>query len=224
VIPVSNRPAFNTLVLAAALCIGAGPYVVRAAGTGRSADSSPIANIDMQRVYEESEARLQAEERVKTYSVNAFKNFDETTRLQFQSASELEEFSRAINADKPTDADTKKLAAIRAADASRAQEFAALSAKPQAGISAQDKQRLKELTTMMQQRPVLLDRLQKYYQEAVDEEAAKQRRAGFAEVRATVQKLAKDQGFTQVYDVTALVYAPNDMTDSVIRKVKPKKP
>jgi Skp family chaperone for outer membrane proteins len=226
---VSKRP-LNALVLTAALVIGAGPfvgpYVVRAAGlNGNSAaDTSPIANVDMQRLYEESEARVQAENRVRAFSAKVYQNFEETAKLQFITPEETEDFSRAINAEKPADADTKKLASIRNLNKSRADEYQTLAAKPQTSVTAQDKARLRELTTMTQQRPVILDRLQKFYQEAVDEEASKRRRAGFAEVRAAVQKLAKEQSFTQVYDVTAMVYAPNDITEQALKRVRAKNP
>lgn len=230
---MSKRPLINGLVLATALLIGAGPivgpYVVRAAGarTGRTsvalertADSSPIANVDMQRLYEESEARVQAESKVRAFSVKSYQNFEETTKLTYVTPEEIEEFSRIINDEKQPDA--KRLAAIRASSAARGEEFQKLSAKPQSALTVEDRKKISDLTKMAQQQPVLLDRLQKFYQEAVDEESNKQRRLGFAEVRAAVQKLAKDQGFTQVYDVTALVYAPNDITEQALKKVKAK--
>jgi Skp family chaperone for outer membrane proteins len=217
-----KRTSMNVLVLSAALLIGAGPYIVKAAvnAAGRQPESI-VANVDMQRVFNESDAKKAVEQKLTEYGATLGKRFDEVSRTQYLTPDEISDYSAKLNIEKPTDADTKRIADIKAASQQRAEEYQRLSALKQP--TAKDAARLQELDTMQRQRPLFQDRLQKLYQQAVDEEEQKQMRAGLAEVRGIVGKMAKEQGFTEVYDVTAMVYAPADLTDQAIRKVQKKK-
>lgn len=225
---MSKRSALNPLVLTAALVIGAGPYVgpwvARATGLrgGRNTETSTIANVDIQKVYAESEARVQAEERVQAFGRKAGAHFEEIAKMDFITPEETNDISVALNTEKPTDAQTKQVAAIRASNASRTDEYQKLTAKKDTELTAQDRTRLRDLNAIVRQRPEIMGRLQKIYQGAVDEEETKENRQGVAEVRAAIQKLAKDQAFTQVFDMSALVYAPNDLTDQAVKKLKAK--
>lgn len=214
-----RRTSVNVLALSAALLIGAGPYIVRAAAT--RPDAAIVANVDMQRVFAESDVRKGVELKLQEYGGILGKRFDEIARIAYLSPDELSDLSAALNLDKPTEADTKKIATIRADSAKRADEYQSLSAIKQP--AAKDLARLRELDAMQRQRPLFQERLQKVYQQAVDEEEQRRMRAGMAEVRGIVGKMAKDQGFTEVYDVAAMVYAPVDLTDQAIRKVQTKK-
>jgi Skp family chaperone for outer membrane proteins len=223
---VSKRPFMNVLVLSAALVIGAGPYVVRAAGfrgNAYHAEPGAVANIDMQRVYSESDARKGAEEKVRDFGIKLGGHFDEIAKLEYLNPGEISDYSVALNTEKPTPEMTKKITDLKAASVARTDEYSALTGKKDADLTQKDRDRMRELTNYRNQRPEVLARLQKIYQAAVDEEEAKQNRAGMAEVRAVVGKLAKDQGFSQVYDASSLVYAPVDLTDQALKKTQTKK-
>ena len=73
---MSKRPLSHIFVLSTALLIGAGSYVVRAAGTG--AEPGTVANVDMQRLYEESDARRTAIQRVQEKARTFSDNFEMT--------------------------------------------------------------------------------------------------------------------------------------------------
>jgi hypothetical protein len=217
---VSKRPLTHILVLSTALLIGAGPYVVRAAGIGP--DAGAVANVDMQRVYAESDAKKASDTRVREYGRTMFDRFAQTAQLQFLSAEELSDYSEAMNSEKPTDAEKKKIADLKAESTRRLDENQKLATTPQATLTDKDKERLRILNGYQQQRPQILDRLQKVYQQMVDEEEIRQQRQGMVEVRGIVGKVAKDQGITQVYDATAMVVAPVDLTQQALQKVKKK--
>jgi hypothetical protein len=218
---VSKRPLTHILVLSTALLIGAGPYVVRAAGVG--ADPGTVANVDMQRLYDESDARRTAIGRVQDRARVFSDNFEATMRLQYLSLDEYEQFTNALNAEMPTEAEKKKVAELKAEAAKRADEAQKLATTPQDKLSNQDKERLRLLNGYQQQRQQAMAGLQGAYRIKLDEEDARQNRLGMAEVRSIVTKLAKDQGITQVYDSTAMVVAPVDLTQQALTKVKAKK-
>lgn len=218
----SKRPMFNVIVLSAALLIGAGPYIVRAAGTAFvRADNGAIANVDMQRVFAESDARKAAEQKIQEFGQKLGKNFQEISKLPYLTPEEVSDYSVALNAEKPTPEQTKKITDLQGNSAKRVTEAQQLGANK--NLTQKDKDRMKELEDMQKMRPLVQDRLQKVYQQAVDEEEQKQLRLGMAEVRGIVSKLAKDQAVGQVYDATAMVYAPIDLTDQALKKTQTKK-
>jgi Skp family chaperone for outer membrane proteins len=216
---MSKRPIVNVLVLSVAIIIGASSYVVRAAGV--HPDQGLVANVDMARVFAESDVRKGIDKNIQAFGSNLGKHFDEIGSTPYLTADEISDYSAALNAENPTDNDKKKIETIKAASAKRVDEVQKLSAVKQP--TPADQTRMRELENMQRQRPVFLDRLQKIYQAAMDEEEQKRTRAGLAEVRGIVGKMAKDQGFSQVYDVTSMVYAPTDLTEQAMRKTQTKK-
>jgi Skp family chaperone for outer membrane proteins len=117
----------------------------------------------------------------------------------------------------------QKLTTIKAEAAKRAAEAQTLSSKKDTDLTPADRARIRELSTMQQQQSPVLAQLQRLYQQMVNEEDAKQTRIGMAEVRTVVAKLAKDQGVSQVFDATSLVYTPVDLTTAALAKVAKKK-
>jgi Skp family chaperone for outer membrane proteins len=213
-----KHPSINVLMLSAAFLIGAAPYVLKAAGRQPEA---LVATVDMQRVFAESDIKKGVDQKLTEYGATLGKRFDEVAHTPYLTPDEISDYSAKLNIEKPTEADTKRIADIKAAAQQRADEYQKLSATKQP--TPKDAARLQELDVMQRQRPLYQDRLQKLYQQAVDEEEQKQMRAGLAEVRGIVGKMAKDQGFGQVFDVTAMVYAPVDLTEQAIHKVQQKK-
>ncbi len=216
-----RRPFASNLILIAALFIAAGPYVVRAAGT-RLPDGS-TAMVDLQRVYGESDARKTADIHTGEYARLMGQHFDEIAAMQYLATAEIRDYSDALNADKPTPADMQKMATIKAEAAKRAAEAQALASKKDADLTPADRKRIGELNSMQQQQAPVLGQLQRLYQQMVNEEDAKQTRLGMAEVRTVVAKMAKDQGISQVFDATCLVYTPVDLTTAALAKVAKKK-
>lgn len=215
---MSRPPSVNVLILSAALLIGAGPYLVRAAGV--QAASGVIANVDMQRVYLESDARKAADARVREYGRTLFQRFEETTRLPYLTADEIGEYSEAINAAQPSAAQQQRMAAIKALSAQRAEEAQKLALIKDADLTPKDRARLRELNTLKEQQRPALDRLRQLYQQMINEEDLKQNREANAEVRAIVGRVAKEMGCTEVFDTSSLVYATLDITPNVLLKVK----
>ncbi len=214
-----KRLIVNSLVLSTAIIIGVGPYVVKAAGF--HAESGATANVDLQRVYMESDAHTKAEERVRDFGIKLGQRFDTIQKLQFLSAEEISDLSVSLNVDKPTDVETKKIAEITKVSATRASDFQNLSSK--LNLTDPEKKHLNELSGYQQTRGQVTDRLSKLYQSAVDQEEAKQNRQGLAEIRAIVAKVAKDQGISQVFDTSSMIVAQVDLTEASLKKAASKK-
>jgi len=215
---MSRRPSVNVLVLSAAFLIGAGPYLVRAAGI--QAATGVVANVDMQRVFLESDARKAAETRVREYGRALFQRFGETAQLAYLTADEIAEYSEIVNAEQPTAAQQQRLAAIKAESAKRTDEAQRLALIKDSDLTAKDRARLRELNTIKEQQKPALDRLRQLYQQMVNEEDLRQTRVAHGEVRAIVGRVAKEMGCSEVFDTSSLVYATVDITQNVLPKVK----
>ncbi len=218
---MQKRNLTHIVVLSAALMIACGPYLVRAAGNKPAAGDTAM--VDLMRVYDESDARKAAETRILEYGRMMGKRFDEIAGVQYLTANEIEQYTDALNADNPGPAEKQKIEAIRAESAKRVTEAQALNGKKDADLSAADRTRLRELTTMLQQQNLVMQNLQRLFQNLVNAREAKEMRLGLAEVRAVISKLAKDQGITQVFDTSSLVYAQADLTQAALLKVQKKK-
>ena len=217
-----RRPFTSPLVLTAAILIGAGPYVVRAASTPHAAPQEGPAMVDLMRVYGESDVRKAADQKIEEYGKLMGQRFDEIAGMSYLNATEIRDYSDAQNAEKPTDADKQKLAAIKAESAKRSAEAQALIGKKDSDLTAADRMRLRDLTAMKEQQPSIMGQLQRLYQQLVNNKDTELTRLGVAEVRTIIGKLAKEQGFIQVFDTTAMVYAPTDLTQAALAKVKKK--
>ncbi|MEP6753904.1 MAG: hypothetical protein ABJA67_00260 [Chthonomonadales bacterium] len=218
---MTRRNGMNGLVLTVALMIGAGPFVVHAAG--RHADPTTVANVDMARVYAESEVRKTNDQKARDFGIKLYAHFDTIQKMQYLKLEEIQDYSNAATLEKPMEKDTKTISDVKKLSTSRTEEYQGLLAKDQAKLTQLDKDRLKELTRIEQARPQLVENLQRLFQEEVNREAERQTRLGVAEIRTAVTKLARDQNIGQVFDTSALVVAPTDITEAAIKKTGAKK-
>lgn len=217
---MSKQPLANVLLLTVAFFIGAEPYLVRAAGL--RAEQEVVANVDMQRLFMESEARKTAEKNIREYGHLMFQRYEEIARLQYLTPAEIEEYSLAINAPTPTEAQKQRVAALKAESARRTEEAQRLAILKDSEITDKDRARMRELSAMQQQREQAMELLKKLYQQMVNDEEARQSRAAREEIRAAVGKVAKAMGITQVFDSNVLLYATIDLTPNVLPKVRAK--
>lgn len=182
-----------------------------------------VANVDLQALVDQSDARKEADVKVREFGAVMFKRFDETSKLKYLTLDEISEYSAALNADPQSDAHKQKVVAIRAESARRADEASTIAAKAGADLTPADKARVSLLSDMEQVRPVALERLNQLYRQNVNTEEARLRRLTLVAIREAVGKVAKEQGFTQVFDTSSLVYSSVDLTPlALVRVKKPK--
>ena len=217
---MSNRRTFNTLILAAALLIGAGPYVVNAART--AADANTRANIDLHQVFEASEARQVADGKTGLFARKLDQSFAEIGQMPFLTPAEVRDLSIVSARETPTEAETKRAAEVKGEYEKRAAESNTLAQKKEADLTAADKTRVRELNNMRQGHAQAMLKVQQMYQQAVNEENVKNERAGMAAIRGLVAKIAKEKGIAEVFDASVLVVAPVDLTKDAVERAKKK--
>jgi Skp family chaperone for outer membrane proteins len=209
----------NILILAAALTIGAGPYVVQAAG--RMAEQGDItATVDMQRLFVESDLRTVALRKSDEYGRVMGQRFDEIAGSSYLTPGEVADYSEALQTVPATDASKKKIADLKAKASKLSEEAQGLAAKKDAELNAADKARNRELAMMQAAWREAMNRMKQVYQEKVNDEVEKQMRIAQAELRSVVQGIAKQQGIGQVFDSSVMVYSKVDLTPVVMGKLK----
>jgi len=220
---VSNRRTAHSLILAAALLIGAGPYVVNAAKSpALQPNNAQRANVDMREVFEDSEAKQAADAKTAVYGRKLDQKFNELGQMPFLTPAELRDLSVLLIKDQPTESDTKKITDLRAESEKRSAENTALAQKKEADLTPADKNRMRELNGMRPAHAQTMVRVQALYQQQVNIENEKNEREGMAAVRGVVAKLAKDKGIAEVYDSSVLIVAPVDLTKEAIERTKKK--
>ena len=214
-----NKPA-STLILAAALLIGAGPYVVSAARN--AADPNTRAQVDLQQVFDASDARNTADAKTGQFARKLDQKFTEMAQMQFLTPSELRDLSLILVKEAPTPEETAKAAQLKTESEKRNGELNTLGQKKEADLTAADRNRLRELNGMRPVHAQTMVKIQQLYQQMVNEENGRNERAGMAAVREIVKKIAKDKGITEVFDTSTMIVAPVDLTKDALEKVKKK--
>ena len=216
---MTKRPGMNILILATALTIGAGPYVVQAAG--HIAEQGDItATVDMQRLFVESDLRTVALRKTDEYGRLMGQRFDEIAGSTYLTPAEVADYSEALQTVPATEASKKKIADLKLKSSKLNDEAQALAAKKDADLTAADKARSRELSLMQASWREAMNRMKQVYQEKVNDEVEKQMRIAQGELRTVVQGIAKQQGISQVFDSTVMVYSKVDLTPVVMGKLK----
>ena len=211
----------NTLVLAAALLLGAGPYVVNAARN--AADPNTRAQVDLQQVFDASESKLLADAQTGQYARRLDQKFSELAQMPFLTPSELRDLSIILSKESPTPEESAKATQLKAESEKRGGELGALGQKKDADLTTADRNRLRELNGMRPVHAQTMLKIQQLYQQMVNDENNKNDRTGMAAVRDIVKKLAKDKGIAEVFDTSTMIVAPLDLTKDALEKVKKSK-
>lgn len=217
---MNRRFSLNILVLVVAFMALTGPYLARAFADQK--ERSLVANVDMERVFAQSSAKLDAEKRLNEAGSRLFTHFQQATRLTYATPAELESYTSALETETQTDATKQTITKIEADVQARRDEVQKLSTTKDTDLTAKDRARLRELTTISDQARQAMDAVKRLYDRKLADEETQFTRDAQAQVREIVGKLAKEQGFQEVYDTTAMVYAPVDLTPMAIQRVKPK--
>lgn len=212
----------HAAVAGVALLLCAGPYLVRA--SGRAQDTAGVANVDLQKVFSESDARRAAEAKVAEFGRVTFQRFEEIASLRYLTRDEITDLFDAANAEAPTEAQKARAAALKAESARRVEEAQSLANKKDAELSEADRRRLRELNTMLQQQPAVLAQMRSIFQRMVNDKEQELMRQALNEVRGVVSQVAKGMNLAQVFDSSSLVYCTLDITPNVLQKVRKRQP
>jgi Skp family chaperone for outer membrane proteins len=180
-----------------------------------------VAVVDMNRLYDMSGAPAEYERNGLSVMQDAEQRMKTLLAADYLEGVEIQEYIMLVGRFAPTPEQTKRMTALKDLSDKRAIEMRELQTKDQSAMTAQDKKRLSQLlnanriyrerempSVESQLRNLAIARTQSFRDEQVKR------------LRVLVGKYARDKGIQHVFDNTALIYSPNDITDKVIEKVK----
>src|SRR5579871_5312516 len=202
--------------LALALLLGVGAMVVHAREND-APQNGVIGMVDMDRVYNASDAPMQMAKQAALIEAEAQKRLDSIAAVPQLNAMELQEYGNLLGKAQPTPDEQNRIKELKALSDRRNDEFRMLQMKP--NLTPDESKRLKEL----QQQSRLLERVMPGLQadlraDVLDREESV-KRGLIAQLRGEVAKVAQEKKLGHVFDTTALVYSTNDITQAVIQRV-----
>jgi Skp family chaperone for outer membrane proteins len=203
-------------VLGLALLIGAGALTVRAGENQPAAPS--IAVVDMNRVFQASDAPKQLDQKAAEIESAAVKKMQDIAAGAFLTQPEGKEYLQLLAKAMPLPAEEARIKELRELSESRSKRMLELSGKNP--LNDMEKKEMTDLNARQRQMEIILPRLQEDLQGDVAARIEAFRRELFSQLRGVVGQVAKDKGVTQVFSSEALVYSTNDLTPQVVQKVK----
>ena len=211
-------------VLGLALLIGVGAFVSRAQ-TNKEKENpvslSNVAMVDMQRVYNSSSAPQELDIKTQQFEQEALDKLKSIATAPYLDQAELTVYSDLVGKSQLTEAQKKQIAELRAANERRVIEVRRIESL--GGKLSPEEQKL---YNEMQQRKRSVDQMLPFMRADLQNQEARfielARQDQIRQQRAIVEKVAKEKGFTNVFDSQALVYSTNDITNIVIQKINKK--
>lgn len=206
--------------LALALLLGAGAMVVHARENDDPKNAA-IGMVDMERVFNASDAPVQLGQQAALIEAEAQKRMDAIVAAPQLTAKELEEYSDLVARAKPTMEQQNRINALKGLSDKRVMDYQALQMK--ANLTPEEGTRLKALqqqSRFFQQELPNID-AQLRAQAAQREETV--RRGLMVQLRGEVAKVASEKKLANVFDTTAMVFSTNDITPAVIQRVSKRK-
>lgn len=218
----SDKLYSNKLVgigaLALALLMGAGT-VVSHAHDDDTAKSPPcdIGMVDMERIYNASEAPAEFLKEADQIEGEAQKRIDGMMLVPALTPNELKEYGELIGKNAPDAAQQKRIDDLKKLSDNRVDELSKLQTSNNLG--AQEKARMQELIKDRRVAEQFIQVIQEGFRRQALEREDGVKRTQLAQLRAEVAKVAKEKKISHVFDINALVYSTNDLTQPVIQKL-----
>lgn len=205
--------------LALALWIGGGALVSHAhqANNNGGLAGCNIAVVDMNRVYNASDAPRQLDAKAAEYETEASQQLKKIVDARYLDINELKEFGTLLNIASPTDPDKARIQALQTTAQQRADELRMLQTKQ--NPNAAETKRLNELTQLGRLMDQVLPEIRDSLLQTQSARVAAFRQEQIARLREVVGKIAKAKGFAHVFEANALVYSVNDLTADTLQQV-----
>lgn len=209
-----------------ALLIAAGGLRV-SAGDNQGVSSpllrSDIARVDMQRVYEASDAPAVVEQKYQDAMLKAADQSRLARRVAFLTPEELGEFLHLITLDNPTPAQQARIKELQNLSDQRSAQLNSLITKPDKELTPADRTTLQTLQARQQQYlQDVLPGIDKELSDKALQSANDCRKDQLEQLRNMVAAVAKKKGIHEVWSADTLVYSDNDITNDVIQALQKK--
>jgi hypothetical protein len=206
--------------LALALLIGTGA-MVSYAHQDETTKTSPcdIGVVDMERIYNASDAPNQFNLEATRIESEAQICIDGIAVVPDLSDVELKEYSDLIGKSRPDAIQQKRIEELKKLSDSRQVQLNKLLQTKQDDLTNQDKAQLKDLNKIRHVAEQFIPVIQEGFRRLALEREDSVKRTMIAQLRGEVGKVAKEKKIAHVFDVNALVYSTNDLTQIVIQKL-----
>jgi Skp family chaperone for outer membrane proteins len=187
-------------------------------GSGFHAPGDKVGTVDMERVFNESTFAKTQTENLKTMGQTrqAVLEFLDTYRtIKPEDAQKFRDLSLK---EKPTDSDKAAIEQIKNDAKASEAKYRELSTK--AGPTADE---LKQIADLNNRKDATGQLIQQWQQDFMNEVQAKQaglRQEALGKVKTAIQKVARDQGYSIVFDQSVAPYSANDLTDDAMKAMK----
>jgi Skp family chaperone for outer membrane proteins len=181
-------------------------------------EAASVAVVDMNQVFESSEAPKQLAQKAADIEAEASRKFQDITSGAFLDQKEGQEYLQLLTKAKPTPEDQTRLKQLRELSTTRDKRLQELSQKNP--LNDAEKNEMRDLDARRRNMDLILPRFQEDLQADAAARIEAVRRELYSQIREVVAKVAKDKGVTQVFSSEALIYASQDLTPQVLQKFK----
>lgn len=222
---MKTNTLFHVGVFLVALLIAAGGMKVGARDNSTSAPllRTDIARVDMQRVYEASDAPSVVAQKYQDAMLKAADQSRLVRQVGLLTPDELGEFLHLITLDNPTPAQQARIQELKKLADQRSAQLTSLSTKPDKLLTADDKATIQQLQSRLQQfQQDVLPNVDKQLSDNAMAQVDQCRKEQMEQLRKIVEDVAKKRGIHEVWSADTLVYSDNDITDDVIHALHKK--
>lgn len=211
-------------LLVLSLLVGAGAIATHARQDPHGAGQAPLtgasfATVDMQRVYEASEAPALEGQKQRQLFQEIVRKMERIQATPYLTPEELIETLQILTAAAPTPVQEARAKALAALSAQREQELTQLGTKKETELTAADKRRIQALQQMGRDLQDRLPTVQNGMQTDARADLDTFRRDQTRKLWDLVGKVAASHRILNVWDRSSLVYSVNDLTPELLRKV-----
>jgi Skp family chaperone for outer membrane proteins len=206
------------------MLLGAGTFVgyarERADDTksaAQTADSTAV--VDMERLYEVAGGPLQLEQKDMELTAAIEQRLDKLGGVAYLDQKDLQDYVTLLGKQNPTEADQAQIRTLETRSGQCADELQKLQRLPDVQVTPDNKARMRELNSRQQFINQRMPGIRMAFLSQKNAVLDAYRRDQLAAVRAEVAKTAKEKGIAHVFDVTAMVYASNDLTQAVTQRL-----
>lgn len=225
---MNNRLLAHVGILVTALVIGGSALVSHAhpkldepppANAAAPLTIGSIAMVDIEKVYNASGDTDQLQQKANEIATDAEQRLKNISAVPYLNQAELQEYLTLVNKIAPNEQEQARFKALHDLSDQRQQELNALQVKPDAQLTEMDKARMRQLQEASRLLEQVLPSLQEQLRQQQLARVDAYRRDQMSKLRGVVAQVARDKGYTQVFEASTLVYSVNDLTSAVIQKV-----
>lgn len=214
----NSRPA-TVGILALSLLIGVGGVVSHARKGEDPTGGSDIGMVDIEKIYEASDAPQQFAQTAAQIEADAQTRIDAIGAVPQLTEAELKEYGDLVGLRSPDAKQKVRMDELKDFSDKRAAHLRDVQMKADAVLTPEDR---KLMASSAQQRR-LFDRVMGMVQADVRQQVAERedivKRDLVGKLRGEVSKIAHEKKILHVFDSTAMVSSTNDLTQAVIQKI-----